>query len=142
MRTAILQGMVLGKMHHATFSTCVCFADPVASYKNLPDLMEKLKQTFHDGTAEDAAKQQPSAAVSEAIPEALAPATGRADTNARMPASRDEAPNTDLEELMRDDPLRAGEQLMLPPACMHAPYSTCDLISCIPSTHVTVMGCP
>lgn len=99
----------------------------MAGYKNLPDLVEKLKQTFHGGAAEDVAKQQPGSTVGAALPEAVAPAAQSLRSDARMPGTRDEAPDADLEELMRDDPLCAGEQLTgdlhawlhSSPCCMH-----------------------
>ena len=108
----------------------------MAGYKNLPDLVEKLKQIFHGGAAEDAAKQQPGGTVSAAIPEAVAPAAQSLRSDASMPGTRDEAPDADLEELMHDDPLHAGEQLTM--TCMHGfvPH----LVACISSLRVEVTG--
>ena len=109
----------------------------MAGYKNLPDLVEKLKQTFHGGAAEDAAKQQPGSTVSAATPEAVAPAAQSLRSNARMPGTtHNEAPDADLEELMRDDPLHAGEQLTA--ICMHG--FTLHLVACTSSVQVTVTG--
>ena len=98
--------------------------------------MEKLKQTFHGGAAEGAAKQQPGNTVSAALPEAVAPASQSLRTDARMPGIRDEAPDADLEELMRDDPLYAGEQLSA--TCMHG--FPLHLVACISSVQVKVTG--
>ena len=73
----------------------------MAGYKNLPGLVERVKQTFHGHVAKEAAKQMPAATVREAIPEQVAPAA----QSLRADAPRQRAsPAPDLD----DDFLREG----------------------------------
>ena len=79
----------------------------MAGYKDLPGLVERLKQTFHGRAAEEAAKQMPAATVREAIPEQVAPAAQslRADG---QPLRASPAPDLD------DDFLREGGYCVQP----------------------------
>ena len=79
----------------------------MAGYKNLPGLVERLKQTFHGHAAEEAAKQMPAATVREAIPEQVAPAAQSLHADA-PPLRASPAPDLD------DDFLREGGYYIQP----------------------------
>ncbi|CAK0785666.1 hypothetical protein CVIRNUC_008877 [Coccomyxa viridis] len=80
--------------------------DPMAGYKNLPGLVERLKQTFHGHAAEEAAKQMPAATVREAIPEQVAPAAQSLHADA-PPLRASPAPDLD-DDFLRKGPRRGG----------------------------------
>ena len=95
-----LLGALLFPRHTGDYS--VCCADPAAGYKDLPGLVAKLKETFHAHAAESAAKQQPTATVREANPEAVAPAAAQSLHGDAPQQRRSPAPDPE------DDPLREG----------------------------------
>ena len=80
----------------------------MAGYKNLPGLVERLKQTFHGHAAEEAAKQMPAATVREAIPEQVAPRGTESTTQMRRRCAPAPAPDLD------DDFLRKGGYYIQP----------------------------